>query len=85
MIDLKTAAAIAINFVQDIYPKNTDFQVEEIETTEDGKYWLLTVGMYDLTEVTNPLGALISKPRKYKAVQINKETGNIQSMKIRKV
>ena len=65
MIDLKTAAATAIKFVQEIYPKNTDFQVEEVEVSEDEKYWLITIGMYDLTEITHPLGLVIgNKPRK---------------------
>jgi len=85
MIDLKTASKIAIEFVQSIYPDNTDLQVEEIETTEDGKYWLITIGMYDLTGIKGTLAALAPKPRKYKAVQINKEDGLVQSMKIRKV
>ena len=85
MIDLKTASKIAIEFVHSIYPDNSDFQVEEIETSEDGKYWLITIGMYDLTDVKGTLGALIAKPRKYKAVQINKENGDVRSMKIRKV
>ncbi len=85
MIDLKTASGIAIEFVQKIYPENGDFKVEEIETTEDRKYWLITVGMYDYSDVKGTLAALVTKPRKYKSVQIDKENGEVISMKIRKI
>lgn len=85
MIDLKQASENALAFVEKIYPENGDFQVEEIETTEDGKYWLITIGMYDFKDVKGTLAALVTKPRKYKSVQIDKENGDVISMKIRKI
>ena len=85
MIDLTAATLIAKKFVQDIYPSDTDFDVEEIETTEDQKFWIITIGMTGSAKTENPLFNLANKIRRYKSVQIDKENGKVISMKIRKV
>lgn len=45
-IDVKQAVMAAFSYVSELYPKEqvNDLRLEEVERTEDGKYWLVTVG-----------------------------------------
>ncbi len=90
MIDVKEAAKIAIDYAKSFYPNYSDFQVEEIEKSEDARYWYITIGMDnnsvvdDNVIVNNLFGAITSK-RIYKNMKIDIKTGETLSMKIRKV
>ncbi len=83
MIDVKQAAQLASQYFAGLYegPAVSGAQLEEVEITEDGKYWLITLS-YPLAE-----GGLLNLnyKRRYKVFKINAETGEIMSMKIRKV
>ena len=84
MIDVKQAVKIASDFFTNLYGQElslSGIQLEEVELTEDGKYWLITLGYPSAS--TNPL--LIQNRKVYKVFQINAETGEVQSMKIREV
>jgi uncharacterized protein (DUF305 family) len=86
MVDIKTSAQRAVEFLNMIYPHHGDgIQVEEVDTSDDERYWLITLG-YNVPESQNPLAlAMGSKRREYKTFKVDRETGEVKSMKIRKV
>ena len=53
--------------------------IEEIELSQDGKRWVVTLG-FELLALTLPMG-----PQKYKVFQVNAFTGEVLSMKIREL
>lgn len=65
-------------------------KLEEVEETEDGKNWLITLG-YDDPESLLPqqramLGMFTNRvPRLYKSFTIDKATGAMRAMKVRTV
>ena len=84
MIDVRQAAHLASQYFAGLYegPAVSGAQLEEVEITEDEKYWLITLS-YPLTEATALLN--FNYKRKYKVFKIDAETGEVLSMKIRKV
>ena len=82
-IDAKKAATIALEYLEELFPDNSGYELEEIETTEDEKYWLITIGMVDSNSPT--LTTLSGKAKKYKIIKIDIKSGNVKSVKIRKV
>lgn len=98
MIDVRKAVLAAqdyFNSVQDLMSQNgpldiQDLRLEEIELSEDKKFWFVTIG-YDLPKsaMRNPLLPEVVKmkewERNYKIFKINADTGNVESMKIREV
>jgi len=84
MLDVKEAARRASEYFAGLYPveSNSNVQLEEVELTEDGKYWFITLSY----PVPSELAALnFNFKRKYKVFKIDAETGQVVSMKIRKV
>ena len=83
MIDIKGAAKIAHEYFLDIYSEAgyINIALEELDFSEDGRFWLVTIG-YSISGITDLLGTSM---RNYKIFEINKETGEVESMKIRKV
>jgi hypothetical protein len=58
--------------------------VEEIERT--GSDWLITLGYDEIPDVSELFSHLPKKPsRRFKLFQIDGETGEVKSMKIREV
>ncbi len=98
MIDVRKAVIAAqdyFNSVQDLMSQNgpldiQDLRLEEVELSEDKKYWFVTIG-YNLPKpaMRNPLIVELVKTkeweRNYKIFKINSETGEVESMKIREV
>ena len=88
MIDVKEAAQIAISYFHELYPEESfsDILLEEFERTESDGAWLITVGFTDESGKTSgtPFGALV-RPRRYRRFEIDPETGEVRSMKIRPV
>ncbi len=68
-----------------------DLRLEEVELSEDKKYWLITLGFnHPINTPKNPLGIpgineIPKFEREYKIFKIDSETGQVQSMKIREV
>lgn len=80
MLDVKEAARRASEYFAGLYSETiNDVQLEEVEISEDGKNWLIT-----LSYPVPPTITAIFK-RKYKVFTIDAETGQVKSMKIRKV
>lgn len=95
IIDVKAAVTAAfeyLNFLQDkISNELQDVRLEEVELSEDKKYWLITLG-YDVpirnqTAIEKIMMTSYSPSlkREYKLFKINSETSQVEAMKIRQV
>jgi hypothetical protein len=79
----RDAAAYAAHYLSElvsINPTNPP-SVEEVELSEDGKYWLITLSYSPLHPT---LGMLMSSGREYKVFEVDAFTSEVKSMKIRK-
>lgn len=95
-IPIKRAVDAALAYVREVYggEKTPGLRVEELVLSEDGKAWDVTVGWTE-TEVRtlqSPLGLaamtsseIVKLPRVYKRITIDARTGEVRSMRIRKV
>jgi len=94
-VDIHKAVKAAFNFFAKSFAHETtnNLQLEEVELSDDGHFWLITLG-YDDPAVTakNSLsdliiqGAAALRPRplrKYKVVRVDSETGKAVAVKIR--
>jgi len=81
MLDVKEAAQKASEYFAALYSDQaaSRVQLEEVELSDDGEYWLITLSY--------PVSPSFSVPakRKYKIFKINAKTGEVKSMKIRNV
>ncbi|MBS1538989.1 MAG: hypothetical protein JST20_14740 [Bacteroidetes bacterium] len=88
MLDVKQAVKKASEYFSEFYPEIEQKQLEEIEKSEDGKYWLITLS-YPLSEYYKPsvveLMTLNGKKQQYKSFKVDASTGEVISMKIRSV
>lgn len=95
MLSVKDAVQSAQNWVKELYPSTDlkDFRLEEVEASEDGRYWLITVGWAEPAYYRNlnSLAAALAErqpqtyPRIYKTLEVDAESGAVRSMKIREV
>lgn len=76
MLDVKQAVEKASDYLVNAYWKETivNAQLEEVELSEDQRYWLITLSF-----------SLMPGKRQYKIFKIDVETGEVLSMKIRDV
>ncbi|PZO17257.1 MAG: hypothetical protein DCF25_11415 [Leptolyngbya foveolarum] len=99
MIDVATAVRNTSEYFKEIEkslngspPEN--LRLEEVEKSEDASHWLITLG-HDVRSALPPAPSVLSSAftpdakwqyvRQYKLFRINAITGEIDSMKIRKV
>ena len=92
MIDVKQAVSTAVEALKNLYGELSDLLLEEVDRSDDGKYWLITLGFSSPNQVPqgnplNPLlqlGATLRPPiRIYRVITVNADTGEFVSMKIR--
>ncbi|RIH85315.1 MULTISPECIES: hypothetical protein [Calidithermus] len=87
MIDVKQAVQIANDYIQSLFTERQipELRLEEVELSQDGSFWEVTLSFV----VREPTAYLslgdAARTREYKVFRINAETGQVQSMKIRKV
>jgi hypothetical protein len=55
---------------------------EELETTGDGKYWLVTLGFRDKV---GPRAYSLTEQKSYKQLKVDASTGRVLSMKVREL
>ena len=81
-IDVKKAVAIAIQYFRElIQHQYADLELEEVELSEDGNFWFVTLGF---TRMAGSLGQMFQPPtRAYKMIKINATTGEPEAMKMR--
>jgi hypothetical protein len=92
MIDVKQAVKAATQFAEDVLgPENVQgARLEEVEISEDGGHWLITLGFLGPEAPAGRRTAFealagIPGKRDYKVFKIDRETGTVISMKIRSV
>jgi hypothetical protein len=85
MIDVRQAAQAASNFIVTLYSDQVvkDVRLEEVETSDDEKYWLITISF--LVQYPGGVLALPILKRQYKILKVDRQTGNVRSMKIREL
>ena len=90
MVDIKEAMDTARNKIKEVYGQEpANLQVEEIEQSEDGKYWVITLGfnapppLKPQNELQKLSFALRPPVRVYRVIKINLESGDFISMKMR--
>jgi len=82
-MNINQLADIAAKYLKDFFPDADKIQLEEIEVTDDNKYWNITLS-YESSDVPMASsGWLISKTRKFKIFKIDAKSGEVRSMKIR--
>lgn len=84
MVDVKQASEIAANYFEKLLGKHENLTLEEVELSDDGKCWYITLG-YDVTTEFTPTFPFKESHRRYKSFKIEAETGKVLSMKIRKL
>ncbi|MDY6781174.1 MAG: hypothetical protein SW833_01235 [Cyanobacteriota bacterium] len=87
-----TSARNYINSLRDLLGGNLgDIRLEEVELTEDRKFWWVTLSFASLEPESqqNPLRGVVNfspkLERMYKLFKVNSETGEVESMKIREL
>jgi hypothetical protein len=89
MLDVKQAAQKASEYFNALYAEHSlsTVQLEEVELTEDGEYWLITLSYPTSRDTASGLTELFGRtgPKEYKVFKIDAKTGEVKSMKIRKV
>jgi hypothetical protein len=95
MIDVKKAVEVAIEYIEDLYSSEdvADIALEEVELSEDERYWLITIGItrtyskplekVTVSPVFIPLSKTYTTNRDYKTIKIDANTGEAKSLKIR--
>ncbi len=98
MIDVKEAVKIAGDTFATLFSseKSADLELEEVEISDDEKYWFITLGFSvpkaKSEKEDSPLSRMLTFTerekehiRKYKIFRIDAQTGKFHSMKIREV
>ncbi len=92
MVDVKEAAGKAMDYLKDMYQIDQfkDVLLEEVDLSEDNKFWNVTIGFTRPQESTSggPMATLIGQSaefkREFKVFQIDSENGALRSMRTRK-
>jgi hypothetical protein len=90
---VKDAVRKVVAYFSKLYPKlvtGANLMLEEVEESEDGSYWLVTLG-YDMQRhaasfpggLKGVFGPEVD--RNYKVFKVDAKTGRIVSMKIRSI
>jgi hypothetical protein len=86
-VDAKKAAQLASKYFKSLLPEVSDFSLEEVELSEDGKFWLITLGFTAKKAEQTQAGWAVmlgAPPRtKFKVFKVDTRTGEVVSMKIR--
>lgn len=88
IVDAKKAAQLASKYFKSLLPEVSDFSLEEVELSEDGNFWLITLGFTakksDPVPASNWANVFGAPPRtKFKVFKVDTRTGKVVSMKIR--
>jgi hypothetical protein len=85
LLTAQDAAKLASKYLTEMLPNTGAIRLEEVEVKAGPPRWLITLSCLDPDE--NPLGGLQYGParRIYKTIEIDGNTGEFISMKIRQV
>ncbi len=88
MIEIKQAVSIAKEFIKYLSTELGELKeltLEEISQTEDGDYWLVTLGFSRPKPLEHALWATNGMERVYKTIRIDRSSGEPVAMQIRAV
>jgi len=88
MIDFKAAIKKAIEFLDAVHANQNlrDVRLEEIELSEDDRFWNITLSYRRGMPPSGLAGALAGEtPREYKVLAVRSVDGEVRSMKIRQL
>lgn len=88
MVEIKQAVSIAKEFIANLNAELGDLNglaLEEISQTEDGSYWLVTMGFSRQKPSEHTLWPNNQMERVYKTIKVDKQTGEPVAMQIRAV
>lgn len=90
MIEAKTAVKIAIEYIAHMYGRHklTNLMLEEVELSDDDKYWIVTLGFDRTKQSTGDIRDILVGPsyqRVYKMVKVDAQKGRAVSMKMRQL
>lgn len=80
-IPAKQAVIAATTNFTEVTGITSGVTVEELELTEDGKYWMVTLGYAE----PGMLPAYLAGAKSYKSFKVDAKTGDVLSMKIREI
>ncbi len=86
-IDAREAAAAAFQYFKELFSplEVQSVTLEEVELSEDGKTWLITLG-YEFRPKFGGIAATFGPPKtKFKVFKVDTKTGRVVAMKIRKL
>ncbi len=92
MIDVKDAVQRAMQYLEEMYDTRSfrDVLLEEVDRSEDDRFWNVTIGFTRPQEPTSagPMAILVGQQeefrREYRVFQIDAEKGALHSMRSRK-
>jgi hypothetical protein len=91
-ISVTDAVRIATSHLYTLLAGVEDVLLEEVEITDDDRYWLVTLSFYQhvpdeqkVVTAVVPTNLFIRKSRVYKIIKIDRNTGEVRSMKIREL
>jgi len=83
-ITVKEAVASAMYHFHELFPMvGANVMLEEIEMSDDDKFWLVTLGYNSESVRRGPLD--FSTPRAYKTFSIDSTSAKLKSVKIRSI
>lgn len=95
LIDVRSAVEAARNYLFSMIDQLTDagqiqgLRLEETELSDDGRYWLITLGFdRPIGEHLEPLQAVLNNKkyeRDYRIIKIDAHSREVKSMKIREL
>jgi hypothetical protein len=81
-VDVQQAAHAAMRYFQKLFPTVKRFTLEEVELSDDGKFWMITLG-YEIPRQSSVQVILAPPTTKYKVFKVDVGTGEVVAMKIR--
>jgi len=83
MLTINDLVETAAKYLKSFFPDSDSIQLEEIELTDDNKYWFVTLS-YEGSDIPTSTNLwLANRSRKYKIFKIDAKSGEVRSMKIR--
>ena len=85
-LDARRAVQIAWEQFHDLFKATpaANVDLEEVELSPDGKYWLVTLSYQEMRRKSLELPDFLRVPRqKFKVFKVDRKTGTVVSMKIR--
>ena len=84
-IDAREAAKAAAEYFRELYPNVIAFSLEEVEMSQDGLFWSITLSFEIPSKPNNPMHMFQPPKTKFKVFKVDAKTGKVVAMKIRRL